>query len=98
MNAKKLPLLHKLATRYLIIQPTQVASERIFSRAKLTFKGREGMTVKHLEMTVISSMNIQRLMVKYPGFRGMPDVMHDNELLEEEERLQAVSVVEEDLE
>jgi len=67
-----LPHLSKLAFRYLAIQPTQVPSERIFSRAKFVVEKRKSVDVAGLEYVVVSSMNVKRLAAKYPGFRGVP--------------------------
>jgi len=76
--AKKLPRLDATAHRLLAIQPTQTASERIFSRFKLVTAGREHLGNKNIELFLLSAMNVRALEEQLPSFRPPPVPVEDD--------------------
>lgn len=76
--AKKMPRLEATARRLLAIQPTQTASERIFSRIKLVTAGREHLGNKNIELFLMSVMNVRALEEQLPSFRPPPVPVEDD--------------------
>ena len=70
--AKKMSRLEATARRLLAIQPTQTASERIFSRVRLATAGKWGLANDNIELFSLSAMNVRALEEQLPSFRPPP--------------------------
>jgi hypothetical protein len=75
---KKLPRMDVTARRLLAIQPTQTASERVFSRVKIVTAGRERLGKGNIELFSMSASNVRSLEEKFPSFRPPPVPLEDD--------------------
>jgi len=94
---KKLPRIDVTARRLLAIQPTQTASERVFSRVKIVTAGRERLGKGNIELFSMSASNVRSLEEKFSSFRPPPvplenDPEEDRGSSEDEQALQVAPV------
>ena len=74
--------LSKLQRKILAVQPTQTASERIFSRLRLVTAGRDSLTNDNIELFTLSSANVRALTDLHASFRP-PPVSEEDDPIEE---------------
>ena len=72
----------RLKRKILAVQPTQTASERIFSRLRLVTAGRDSLTNDNIELFTLSSANVRALTDLHASFRP-PPVSEEDDPIEE---------------